>query len=146
MDLSKILFDLPEWSWFSDESRFSAWFGRQVKEKGWMYHKISDESRGMKPCDAVFAFEWIHWLIEFKVTAKKNYKPFKMLRWSSVMLPWFQVKGLTLYQKNGWLSLVAVYNKSNNTWVLIDFRVLLLNPDLVIWDKGIPFKTSIVVN
>jgi hypothetical protein len=147
MGLNSLLFDVP-WSTgqFTTEARFSTWYGKQLKDRGGMYHKISDESRWMKPCDSIFAFDWLVWIIEFKVTKKKTYKPYMLLRGSSVRLPGYQIKWLDLYQKNGWLSLVAVYNKLYETITIIDFAALVLNPDLTIWEKGIPCKTSGVLS
>ncbi len=145
MELNKLLFQLPSTP-FKTEAAFSQWFWRQVKDRGGICYKLSDESRGMKPRDSSLFYDWICWAIEFKVTTTKNTKPFYLLRWSKIATPWFQVKGLELAKKNGWHSIVCVYNKIENIYALIDFWVLLLDPDLVIWDKGIPFKTSIVVS
>lgn len=145
MDLNKLIFELPKGT-FKAEKDFSQWFGRQVKDRWGICYKLSDESRGMKPRDSSFFYDWLAGAIEFKIIKQKSFKPFYLLRGSKISIPGFQVKWLTLAHKNGWLWLVCVYNPIEHIYVLINFGALLLDPDLVIWEKGIPFKTSIVVN
>ena len=147
MEINDLLFNMPtNLAPIRTEAKFSAWFWKKLKNRWGFYHKISDESRGMKPCDAIFALWWLSWLIEFKVTDRKSYKPYYLLRGSSAKLPGFQVKWLSLNSKNGWFSLVCIYNRGYGTYTLIDFRALLLDNELVIWKKGISCKTSGVVS
>jgi hypothetical protein len=147
MDLSKLIFQLPNNPWqFTTEARFTTWLGRKIKDAWWFFYKISDDSRGTKPWDAEFAFDWIAWVMEIKVTKKKNYKPYNLLRWSSISNPGGQCESLRQYSKNGWLWLVVVYNQGEITYQIYKFTDLDLYRDTVVWDKGISYKTSGVVS
>lgn len=134
MAINKLYFTCPD-RWFKNEAEFTTWFWKQIKDRWGFFHKISDESSNMKPCDAIFAFDWISWLIEFKYQKTKKCKPFYLLRGSWPSKPWFQVKWLQLNQRNGWLSLVVVYNKNKNMFTVIDFSFLQSNVDYTIWDQ-----------
>jgi len=52
---------------FKLEKDFTAWFGTQHKRKFAFWHKISDQSRGLKPCDAIYADTDGLYILEAKV-------------------------------------------------------------------------------
>lgn len=113
-------FKLPDKS-FWNEAAFTTRFGRQIKDRGGFWHKISDFSLGFKPFDAVFALEGLAGAIEFKFTKNASCTPFTMLRGSSPQNPWTQVEGLWGYERNGWKSLIIVYSAKVNRYVVMTF-------------------------
>lgn len=123
--IDKISFKLDKQ--YKNESEFTSRFGREIKKRSWFFHKISDADRRLKPFDAIFAIDWVVGAIEFKCTSNKKVYPYRMLRWSSEKNPWPQVKWLTDYQSNWWLSLVIVYNKKYVDYKVCDFLYMDFN-------------------
>jgi len=126
MLLDKLQFKLPE-KWFKDEASFSSWFGSKLRENWGFWHKMSDMDRWTKPFDAIFALEWIVGWIEFKIVDSISSKPYKKLRWSCPENPWWQVKGMSTLLKNWGKSLVILYNRKVNEYIIIEFQNLFLD-------------------
>ena len=119
--LNLLKFSLPQ-SPFGNEAAFTTWFGRQVKDRGGFFHKISDFSLGFKPFDAVFGLKGFTWAIEFKFTKNWSCTPFTMLRGSTSNNPWTQVEGLSKFSTNGWNSLIIVYSSKVNKYIIMDYN------------------------
>jgi hypothetical protein len=85
----------------------------------------------LKPFDAIFWLDGVVWAIEFKCVSTKKCHPYRLLRWSSEKNPWPQVKWLSEYQNNWWLSLVIVYNKKYCTYHICNFLYIDFNSVLV---------------
>ena len=115
----------------NNEREFTSRFGSEIKKRGWFFHKISDMDIRPKPFDAILSWDGIVCGIEFKCTKSKKCRPYRMLRWSSLKNTWPQVKGLTEYQENGWLSLVIVFNKVLQQYKVIDFVNLWFNSQII---------------
>ena len=114
------IFNCPD-KGFKNEAEFTTWFGKQVKERWWFFHKISDYSLWFKPFDAICALNWEACAIEFKHIKGTSCTPFNLLRGSSAKKPWTQVMALGDYERNGWNSLIIVYSQKSNRYVSMKF-------------------------
>lgn len=108
------------------ERDFCTWIWKLLNEFGF-YFKISDQDQRSKPFDwfgvrfgvaVAFEFKKVDWLIAY---------PYKELRGSSPKNPWWQVLWLTRWMKNGWLSLVIVYSRKAQKFMVFDFKDLTLD-------------------
>lgn len=100
---------------FRNEAEFTIWFGRQIKEKWWFRHKISDMSIELKPFDAILALDWYVAAVEIKVSDHKHkINVSKMLRDN-------QRSWLSKYKKNWWNALVIYYNKIVNKYFIREY-------------------------
>lgn len=119
-----LTFSLPD-KWFSRENQFLTFFWKKCKESNIHYFKISDADPRIKPYDSFCVIDWMHVAIEAKaVTIKNKIKPYMLLRWSSAKLAWWQVKWLTDNINSWGISLVIVYNKKINNYIIFDFKEL----------------------
>lgn len=100
---------------FRNEAEFTSWFGRQIKDKWWFWHKISDMSIELKPFDAILALDWYIAAVEIKVSDhKQKVNVTKMLRDN-------QRSWLSKYKKNWWNALVIYYNKICNKYFIREY-------------------------
>lgn len=121
------MFEVPEW-WFKNEAKFTTWFWRKCKDKGYFFFKISDSDLRLKPADAIMQADGQSFLIEFKaISAKTYFYPYRLLSWSKPSKPWSQVLGLSDFEKNGWNSLIIVYNKVTNEYYILRFSEVDFN-------------------
>ena len=106
---------------FKNEAKFTAWFGKQIKDQWWFWHKISDASYEQKPFDWIATIDWITHCIEIKIWSEKSKTDiFKKLRPN-------QKFWLRRVKENGWSALVVYYNKLHNKYWVLEF-----NDELVI--------------
>lgn len=106
---------------FKNEAEFTTRFWKQVKERWWFFHKISDYSLGFKPFDAICALDGEVQAIEFKHIKGGSCTPFKLLRGSCPEKPWTQVQSLGEYERNGWNSIIIVYSQKSNRYITMKF-------------------------
>lgn len=109
---------------FKNEAEFTTRFGQEIKKLSGFFHKISDESRWLKPFDSICALDWKVYAIEFKFVRSLSCYPFRLLRWSSASKPWAQVKWLNDFRNNGWKSIVIVYSAVKHAYIVVDFAGL----------------------
>lgn len=110
---------------YKDEASFTTSFNKSIDDLWWFIFKISDFSPESKPFDCTCMFQWNPYAIEIKYTKnKRDFTPYKLLRWSSVSNPWGQVRWLDLFEKNGWISLVIVYSVVKQGYYVYRFRDL----------------------
>ena len=115
------------------ESDFASWFylmangNDKWQPEVFFEFKISDADRRTKPFDAFGMMWWVWLAIEFKKVDWLIAYPYKELRWSSPKNPWWQVLWLTRWQKNGGLSLVIVYSRQAQKFMVFDFKDLTLD-------------------
>lgn len=112
---------------FKSESDFTTWFWSYIRKNGWFFHKISDESRWLKPFDSIMAYEWYIAAVEIKYVKTASCHPYKLLRWSSPSKPWAQVDWLRDFQINGWNSIIVIYSAIKHSYVVVDFAGLDLS-------------------
>ena len=124
-NLNLLMFWMPE-NKFENEAKFTTWFLGQIKKRWWFAFKISDMDPRTKPCDSIFAYNGISWLIEFKFVKLSSTVPFAHLRWSSPSNPWWQVEWLTRYamnvEKSYWKSLICIYSQKEHNYKIFDIR------------------------
>lgn len=107
---------------FKNEAQFTSWFWKQCKEKWYFFFKLSDADRRIKPFDAFVMAEWYPIAIEFKINDNSSCYPYRMLKGSSMKNPWWQVKWLTNYVKNGWYWLIIIYNRVKQGYMIVGIR------------------------
>ena len=129
--LENLEFQLPDAAPFKNEAAFTGWFGKQINNNLWFFHKISDFSLWFKPFDSIFAYKWLVGCIEFKYTKQASCSPFAMLSWSSPKKPWTQVKSLQDYAINGWNSIVIVYSAKKHNYKILDFSQMSLSTKII---------------
>lgn len=112
---------------FKNEAEFTTWFWWQIRKNGGFFHKISDESRGLKPFDSLLAYRWYVAAVEIKFVRSASCYPFWLLRWSSPSKPWAQVEWLRDFQINGWNSIMVVYSATKHAYIVVDFARLDLS-------------------
>ena len=113
-------FNCPE-KGFKNEAEFTTWYGKQVKERWWFFHKISDYSLWFKPFDAICALNWKVSAIEFKFIKWWSCIPFNLLRGSNPKKPGTQVQSLGDFERNGWNSIIIVYSQKSNRYITMKF-------------------------
>lgn len=100
------------------EKDITSWFWQQVRKHFWFFHKISDQSSDLKPCDCIVwvEFDWfkISWLIEFKISKNK-----KKMNVDSLLRP-NQRQWLKLRKDNNWQALVWLYSTEKNIIYIFD--------------------------
>lgn len=117
-----LMFQLPtlQKHSFISEKEFTTWFWNQIDKKWWLWHKISDQSSDLKPCDWIVAINWLCWLVEIKVwNEKKKINVFKKLRPN-------QAFGLRKYKQNWWTSIVVYYSKLHHKYWVMEFEEEML--------------------
>lgn len=124
--MDKLYFWQPEYS-LKNEARFTTWFGKQCKNRWYFFFKISDADKRIKPFDAFGMIDGTPVAIEFKVNDNNSCFPYRMLKGSSSSNPWWQVKGLFDYQKNSWYSLIIVYNRKKNKYIIVNLKDIDFN-------------------
>lgn len=113
-------FNCPE-KGFKNESEFTTWYGKQIKERWWFFHKISDYSLWFKPFDAICALNWKVSAIEFKFIKWWSCIPFNLLRGSNPKKPGTQVQSLECFERNGWISEIIVYSQKSNRYITLNY-------------------------
>lgn len=124
-------FKCPD-KWFKNEAEFTTRFWKQIKDRWWFFHKISDYSLWFKPFDAICALDWEVMAIEFKHIKWASCVPFELLRGSSPKKPWTQVQSLDSFERNGWNSTIIVYSQKNNKYIVLDFSDENLHSKVII--------------
>jgi len=52
---------------FQKEKDFTGWYGTEHRKAGQFFYKISDQSMGLKPCDAIHANHEGLYMVEVKI-------------------------------------------------------------------------------
>ena len=115
-----LTFNCPE-KGFKNEAEFTTRYGKQVKDRWWFFHKISDYSLWFKPFDAICALNWKVSAIEFKFIKWWSCIPFNLLRGSNPKKPGTQVQSLECFERNGWISEIIVYSQKSNRYITLNY-------------------------
>lgn len=106
---------------FHLEKEFQTWFGQECKKFGFLYHKISDQSRGLKPLDC--------WFVDWQGVT--NWCELKILDGYTLNINVFepqQVEYLTKVSKLGNVhsrAFTALYCKKNFRYILIPWEHII---------------------
>lgn len=129
---------------FKSEAEFTTWYWWQIRKNWWFFHKISDESRGLKPFDSLLSYKWYVAAVEIKYVKSASCHPYWLLRWSSPSKPGAQVQWLRDFQINGWNSIVVVYSATKHAYIVVDFAGLDLSTKILFpCSEEIKHKTCI---
>jgi len=127
-------FQLPE-KVFKNEALFLWRYGKCIRDNWCFYHKISDADPRTKPFDSFTMIQWFGIAIEAKKIDWYTCYPYQLLRGSSIKNPWWQVKWLTDWGNNWWVSLVIVYSKKAHKYKIFDFKDLTFNTKYIFDEK-----------
>lgn len=123
MIISKIIRDIPPRYMKLNEKDITSYFGKLVRDAGWFFYKISDNSQDLKPFDAIcFAKDTpyeIEGCIEFKaINNSQKVDVVKLLRPN-------QIQGMILARVSGWSAYVGLYIKPKNLLCFVDIKEVL---------------------
>lgn len=89
--------------------------------------KISDADPRTKPYDVFWVSEWCMLAVELKRVTGSSCYPYRLLRWSSIKNPGWQIDWLTKSARHWGVSLVVVYSDKCKQYKIFDFTQLDFN-------------------
>lgn len=101
---------------FRLEKEFTTFFAKQLKEKWFFWHKISDLDIRAKPVDSIIRTHLESYFCEIKVIKKDEFS-FDQFQPN-------QIKALEEISKLWWKAIVVIYSVEYNSYIVEDFSEL----------------------
>lgn len=103
--------------YFRLEKEFQAWYGRMLKSKGHLYHKISDMSRWLKPCD----------MFDVAPSGVTSFRELKKIDWYTININHFEPQQIEFMIRawERWTStFIVVYSVKLNQYVELNWYTI----------------------